>query len=175
MKDHYQFEVLGLTLDDAVGEAYDKVGRVMGLAYPAGAKVDKLAQTGIHAYKLPIPYLDKQAYNFSFSGIKSAFLNLINSYNMKGEKVSIPDLCCSFQDSVVRVLVDKTIQAALEYDVKHIIVAGGVAANQGLRKEMAKAVDSIANVKLTFPKMKYCTDNAVMIAVSGYFKKITNS
>lgn len=172
MKDHYDFTLLGQTLDDAVGEAYDKVGRVMGLTYPAGPKVDRLAAQGVHRYELPKAYLDKDAYDFSFSGIKSAVLNLLNTLKMKGEVVNIEDLCCSFQESVVEVLVDKTIQAALEYNVKHIIVAGGVAANGGLRKEMAKAVAGLQNVLLTFPKMKYCTDNAVMIAVSGYFKKI---
>jgi len=173
MKDHYEFEVLGQTLDDAVGEAYDKVGRVMGLAYPAGPKVDKLAQTGNHKYNLPLSYLDKASYDFSFSGIKSAVLNLINTCKMKNEEVNIPDLCKSFQDSVVQVLVDKTIQAAMEYKAKHIIVAGGVAANSGLRMAMTSAVNSLNDVKLTFPKMRYCTDNAVMIAVSGYFQELT--
>lgn len=174
MRDHYDFEVIGQTLDDAVGEAYDKVGRVMGLMYPAGPKVDKLARTGVHEYELPLTYLDKGSFDFSFSGIKSAVLNLINTYKMKGQEINIENLCCSFQDSVVKVLVDKTIQAALLFNAKHIIVAGGVAANSGLRDEMTKAVSNLDNVLLTFPKMKYCTDNAVMIAVSGYFKKILN-
>src|SRR5690554_3842975 len=174
MKDHYQFEILGQTLDDAVGEAYDKVGRVMGLEYPAGAKVDKLAQTGEHTYKLPLTYLDKEVYNFSFSGIKSAVLNLINTYKMKNEEINLNNLATSFQESVVKVLVDKTIQAAKEFKVKHIVTAGGVAANQGLRSSLSKAVEALEDVKLTFPKLKYCTDNAVMIAVSGYFQKLYN-
>ncbi|HEY8444962.1 MAG TPA: tRNA (adenosine(37)-N6)-threonylcarbamoyltransferase complex transferase subunit TsaD [Bacilli bacterium] len=175
MKDHYDFTVLGETLDDAVGEAYDKVGRVLGLTYPAGAKLDKLAHIGKHSYHLPLSYLDKNDYNFSFSGIKSAVLNLINSLKMKGEEVNVNDMACSFQESVVKVLVDKTIQAAKEYNVSHIIVAGGVAANSGLRAEMAKAVSNLENVKLTVPSIKYCTDNAVMIAVSGYFQYLTNN
>ena len=170
MKDHYQFQVLGQTLDDAVGEAYDKVGRVMGLDYPAGVFVDRLAQTGESSYKLPLVYLDKEGYNFSFSGLKSAVLNIINKAKMKGEAINKENLASSFQESVVTVLVDKTIHAAIEYNVKQIVVAGGVAANQGLRKGLAKAVGEIDNLKLTFPKMRYCTDNAAMIAVAGYFK-----
>lgn len=174
MRDHYQFEILGQTLDDAVGEAYDKVGRVMGLPYPGGVRVDNLAFTGKHSYKLPLVYLNKEDYNFSFSGIKSSVLNLINTLNMKNEEVNIPDLACSFQESVVQVLVDKTIKAALDYQVKHIIMAGGVAANKGLRKKMTEEVAKLENVKLTYPSLKYCTDNAVMIAVSGYFKEKLN-
>lgn len=172
MKEHYDFQVLGQTLDDAVGEAYDKVGRVMGLTYPAGVKVDNLAQTGKHSYDLPLVYLDKDDYNFSFSGLKSAVLNLINHAKMKNEEIRIPDLACSFQDAVVQVLVDKTIKAALEYQVKHIILAGGVAANKGLRSKMTERVALLPGVKLTYPSLRYCTDNAVMIAVSGYFKEL---
>lgn len=174
MKDHYQFEVLGQTLDDAVGEAYDKVGRVLELEYPAGAKLDNLALTGNHSYNLPLIYLDKNKYNFSFSGIKSAVINLVNKLKMKNEDIIKADLAASFQESVVQVLVDKTVSAAKEYHVKHVVVAGGVAANKGLRKEMKIAIDKLNGVKLTFPSMKYCTDNAAMIAVSGYFKYLLN-
>jgi N6-L-threonylcarbamoyladenine synthase len=171
MKEHYQFEILGQTLDDAIGEAFDKVGRVMGLSYPAGVKVDNLAMTGKHSYKLPLVYLDKNDFNFSFSGIKSAVLNLVNTAKMKGEELIVEDLACSFQESVVQVLVDKTIKAALQFGAKHIIMAGGVAANKGLRKRMTEEVAKLNNIKLTYPSLKYCTDNAVMIAVSGYFKE----
>ncbi len=170
MRDHYEFELLGQTLDDAVGEAYDKVGRVMGLAYPAGVKVDRLAQTGKHIYSLPLVYLDKNKYDFSFSGIKSAVLNLINTHQMKNESINIEDLATSFQESVVQVLVDKTLQAAIEYKVSHIIMAGGVAANSGLRKKMSEVVAHHKEFILTYPSLRYCTDNAVMIAVAGYFK-----
>lgn len=169
IKDHYQFEVLGQTLDDAVGEAYDKVGRVMGLEYPAGAKVDKLAHIGNPTYKLPLVYLEKENYNFSFSGLKSAVLNIINKCNMKNEELNIEDLCCSFQDSVVKVLVDKTIHAAQTYKVNQIVIAGGVAANKGLREALSAESEKI-NIKLTFPRMVFCTDNAAMVAVAGYFK-----
>lgn len=170
MKEHYQFEILGQTLDDAVGECYDKVGRVMGLDYPAGVLVDKLAHQGNPTYKLPFVYLDKESYDFSFSGLKSSVINLINTASMKGEEVNIPDLACSFQSSAVRVLVDKTIHAARAFGVKHIVVAGGVAANKGLRAVLAEEVAKLNGVELTFPSMKYCTDNAAMVAVAGYFK-----
>lgn len=170
MKEHYEFKLLGQTLDDAVGEAYDKVGRVIGLAYPAGKALDDLAMTGNPTYDLPLVYLDRDSYEFSFSGLKSAVLNVVNKANMKKEEINKANLAASFQNSVVKVLVDKTIKAALEYNVKHILVAGGVAANRGLRKALQEAVDSLKGIKLTFPSMKYCTDNAAMIAVSGYFK-----
>lgn len=168
MKEHYSFEVLGETFDDAVGEAYDKVGRVMNLQYPAGAKVDKLAHEGTPTYHLPV-YEDKDSYNFSFSGLKSAVLNLVNQANMKGEEINIANLASSFQDSITRVLTEKTIKAAKEYHVNQIVVAGGVAANKGLRERLGEAAAK-ENIKLSFPKMVYCTDNAAMIAVAGYFK-----
>lgn len=171
IKDHYDFEILGETLDDAVGEAYDKVGRVMNLEYPAGAKIDKLAHVGSPTYPLPLVYVDKDSYDFSFSGMKSAVLNLVNKAKMKNEEINNADLAASFQTRVVKVLTDKTIKAAKEYNVKQIVVAGGVAANQGLRSSL-KAAAEYNNIKLTFPKMVYCTDNAAMIAVAGYFKYI---
>lgn len=171
IKDHYEFEILGETLDDAVGEAYDKVGRVMNLEYPAGAKIDKLAHIGNSTYPLPLVYVDKDGYDFSFSGMKSAVLNLVNRAKMKNEEINNADLAASFQSKVVKVLTDKTIKAALEYKVNQIVVAGGVAANQGLRTSLKEAAEA-NNIKLTFPKMIYCTDNAAMIAVAGYFKYI---
>ena len=171
MKDHYDFTLLGETLDDAVGEAYDKVGRVLELTYPAGAKVDKLSFEGSPSYKLPVVLLDKDSYNFSLSGLKSAVINTVNKCNMKGEEINKADLACSFQTSVIKVLVSKTIKAAKEYGVKQVVVAGGVAANKGLRLALASAVEAeLPNVELSFPSMKYCTDNAAMIAVAGYFK-----
>lgn len=175
MRDHYQFELLGQTLDDAVGEAYDKVGRVMGLPYPAGPVVDKLALEGEATYKLPYVYLDKEDFNFSFSGLKSAVLNLINTAHMKGETINVSNLCASFQNSVTRVLVDKTILAAKTYNAKQVIVAGGVAANKGLRNLMKTEVEKLGNVSLSFPEFKYCTDNAAMIAVAGYFQDKSHS
>ena len=169
MKEHYDFEVLGQTFDDAIGEAYDKVGRVMGFNYPAGKSVDDSAHLGSPCYPLPV-YHDMSDYNFSFSGIKSGVLNLVNKARMKGEEINISDLAASFQDSVSTVLVSKTVKACLDYNAKHVIVAGGVAANRGLREKMAMEISKLKDVQLTFPSFKYCTDNAVMIAVSGYFK-----
>jgi N6-L-threonylcarbamoyladenine synthase len=170
MKEHYRFEILGQTLDDAVGECYDKVGRVMGLDYPAGALVDRLAHEGRPSYRLPLIYLDRDGYDFSFSGLKSAVINLLNTAKMKGEQVNNADLAASFQNSVVQVLTDKTIKAAVQYGVKQIVIAGGVAANRGLREAMSAAVERLPGVRLTYPSLKYCTDNAAMIAVAGYFK-----
>ncbi|MFY9422075.1 MAG: tRNA (adenosine(37)-N6)-threonylcarbamoyltransferase complex transferase subunit TsaD [Bacilli bacterium] len=175
MRDHYQFEVLGETLDDAVGECYDKVGRVMGLDYPAGALVDELAQRGKPAYKLPLIYLDKDSYDFSFSGLKSAVINLLNTAKMKNEEVNLADLARSFQDSAVKVLTDKTIRAAKEHNARQIIVAGGVAANRGLREALQAEVKKLDGVALSFPSLKYCTDNAAMIAVAAYFKHRTEN
>ena len=169
MKEHYDFEVLGQTLDDAIGEAYDKVGRVMNFNYPAGKAVDEAAHMGQHTYTLPV-YNNKDDYNFSFSGIKSGVLNLVNKCKMKNEEIRINDLAFTFQETVVKVLTDKTIKAALEYNVNHIIVAGGVAANKGLREKLAEEVSKLKGIELTFPSFKYCTDNAAMIDVSGYFK-----
>lgn len=174
MRDHYDFEILGKTMDDAVGEAYDKVGRVMGLPYPGGKYVDQLALQGTPRYQLPLVYLDKDSYNFSFSGVKSAVINLINQSKMKNEELNLADLAASFQTVATTVLVDKTIQAAQEYNAKHIIVAGGVAANRGLRNLMKEKVSQLPGVVLTFPSFEYCTDNAAMIAVSGYFKYLKN-
>ena len=173
MKDHYDFTLIGETLDDAVGESYDKVGRVMNLEYPAGAKVDKLAHEGKPTYKLPYVFMDKDSYNFSFSGLKSAVLNVCNKAKMKGEELNIPDLACSFQTSVVTVLSEKAIRAAKEYGCKQIVVAGGVAANRGLRETLAIGCEK-NGIELSFPKMVYCTDNAAMIATAGYFKYILN-
>ncbi len=173
MKEHYSFEVLGQTMDDAIGEAYDKVGRVIGFNYPAGKPVDEAAHRGKPNYHLPV-YENMDDYNFSFSGIKSGVLNFVNKCNMKGEKYDVDDLAASFQDSVTSVLVNKTVKACLDYNIKHVIVAGGVAANKGLREKMKKAIDTLDGVQLTFPSFKYCTDNAVMIAVSGYFKEKLN-
>lgn len=174
IKDHYDFKVLGETLDDAVGEAYDKVGRVMNLEYPAGAKIDKLAHIGNPSYPLPLVYVDKDTYDFSFSGMKSAVLNLVNKAKMKNEEINNADLAASFQSKVVKVLTDKTIKAAKDFKVNQVVVAGGVAANQGLRTSLKNACEE-NNIKLTFPKMVYCTDNAAMIAVAGYFKYLNKN
>lgn len=173
MKQHYDFEVLGETLDDAVGEAYDKVARVVEVGYPGGPILDKMAKLGQPSYPLPHVKLGKDSYDFSFSGLKSAVINLHNKYKLRGEKLNYNDLACSFQDAVVDVLVSKTVRAAKEYEAKQVLIAGGVAANSGLRMKMQEAMDKIG-VKLTVPSIKNCTDNAAMIGVAGYFQDFTS-
>lgn len=167
MKEDYSFEFLGGTLDDAVGEAYDKVARVVGLKYPGGPEIDKLAHIGEDNYNLPLP-LDDDSYNFSFSGLKSAVINLNHNEQMRGNIVNKENLACSFQNRVVEILTKKTMKALKEKNVKNLIVAGGVAANKGLREKLTELCQK-ENVNLTVPSIKYCTDNAVMIGAAGYF------
>ena len=162
MKKPFSFEVIGQTLDDAIGEAYDKVGRVLHLPYPGGPVIDKMAKIGTHQYNLPLP-LNDDSYNFSFSGLKSAVINLCHNATQRGEEIVPEDLACSFQEVALDVLVSKTIKAAKDYNVKEILVAGGVSANQGLREKLTKE----SPIKVLFPPMKYCTDNAAMIASAG--------
>ncbi len=167
MKDHLEFEKLGATLDDAVGECYDKVARVMNIPYPGGPLVDKLAHEGKDSYKLPIP-LDDGSYNFSFSGLKSAVINLVHNEEQRGNKINKKDLAASFQNVVVETLTKKTMKALKEHDVKNLIVAGGVAANKGIREKLMQLCEK-EDIALSFPDMKYCTDNAAMIAAVGYY------
>jgi N6-L-threonylcarbamoyladenine synthase len=167
MKEHFSFEKLGETQDDAVGEAYDKVARVLGLPYPGGPIVDKLARNGIEEYHFPRPMIDSNDFNFSFSGLKSHVINLSHNMKQRNEEINVENFCASFQEAVTDVLVQKTIQAKEQYSVKQILVAGGVAANSGLRKKMK---ERITDVPVYFPKMKYCTDNAAMISIAGYHK-----
>lgn len=164
MKDVMQFEVIGTTYDDAVGEANDKVARVMGLPYPGGPAIDRLAKNGKHRYVLPSPLKD-ETFNFSFSGLKSAVINLVHNAKQRGEEIIPEDLARSFQDVVVDVLVEKTLHAAKKYQVKQIVLAGGVAANSQLRQVLTEACQhEIPNVALTIPPLWCCTDNAAMIA-----------
>ncbi|MCK9235562.1 MAG: tRNA (adenosine(37)-N6)-threonylcarbamoyltransferase complex transferase subunit TsaD [Acholeplasmataceae bacterium] len=167
IKDHLEIEMLGTTLDDAVGEAYDKVARTLGLSYPGGPIIDKLAQEGEDTYHLPRVYLDKDRFDFSFSGLKSAVINVVHNANQKGETIRVNDMCRSFQESVLDVLVDKTKRAAELLDVKQIILAGGVAANQGLRKRIQS---EIKKRELLIPSLIYCTDNAAMIGIAAYYQ-----
>ncbi len=162
MKSEFSFEVIGQTLDDAIGEAYDKVGRVLHLPYPGGPVIDRLARAGKHTYALPLP-LNDESYHFSFSGLKSAIINLCHNATQRGEEIIPEDFARSFQDVALDVLISKTIKAAKDYNVKEIIVAGGVSANSGLREKLTKE----SPIKVLFPPMKYCTDNAAMIASAG--------
>ena len=167
MKEDYSFERIGGTLDDAVGEAYDKVARVLGLDYPGGPLVDKLAHEGEDLYPLPLP-MDDDSYNFSFSGLKSAVINLVHNEKQRGNEINTANLACSFQSRVVEILTKKTMRAIKEKGVKELIIAGGVAANKGLREQFQELCDK-EGIELTIPAIKYCTDNAAMIGAAGYF------
>ena len=169
MKDHFKFEIMGETLDDAVGEAYDKVARVVGLPYPGGPHVDRLAHEGKDTYNLPRVYLEDGSFNFSFSGLKSAVINLNHNLHQRGEEVNVNDLCASFQNSVTEVLVNKTLKLADKFNVKNIIVAGGVSANKGLKERFMEHSQSY---NISIPSIKYCTDNAAMIAAAGYYQNL---
>ena len=167
MTEHYKFQKLGGTLDDAIGECYDKVARVIGLEYPGGPKLDKLAKSGKPTYKLPIPLHD-DSYNFSFSGLKSAVINLAHNEEQRGNKLNKEDLAASFQKVAVESVISKTKKAIKDNNIKYLIVAGGVAANQILRKEIENLGEEM-NIEVSIPPMKYCTDNATMIAAAGYY------
>lgn len=166
MKEHFSFEVIGETLDDAVGEAYDKVARVVGLPYPGGPHVDRLAHEGVDTYHLPRVYLDG-TYNFSFSGLKSAVINLVHNEKQRGNEIDSKNLCASFQASVTEVLVRKTLALAREKNCENIIVAGGVSANKGLKERFALEGEGF---NISIPSIKYCTDNAAMIACAGFYQ-----
>ena len=167
MEEDYSFKRIGGTLDDAVGEAYDKVARVVGLSYPGGPIVDKKAHEGKNTYHLPLP-LNDDSYDFSFSGIKSAVINLVHNEKQRGNVINVENLCASFQHSVVEILTKKTMRALKEFGVNNLIVAGGVAANKGLREKLT-SLCSEENINLIIPSMKHCTDNAAMIGAAGYY------
>ncbi|MCI8347105.1 MAG: tRNA (adenosine(37)-N6)-threonylcarbamoyltransferase complex transferase subunit TsaD [Bacilli bacterium] len=167
MKDHYKFEKLGGTLDDAVGECYDKVARVIGLEYPGGPKIDQLACGGTPSYQLPVPLRD-DSYNFSFSGLKSAVINLNHNLEQRKESINRENLAASFQKVAVESLILKTRKALIENNIRNLIVAGGVAASTGLREKI-KDLQEELSLNVTIPSMKYCTDNATMIAAAGYY------
>ena len=167
MEEDYSFKRIGGTLDDAVGEAYDKVARVVGLSYPGGPIVDKKAHEGKNTYHLPLP-LNDDSYDFSFSGIKSAVINLVHNEKQRGNVIDVENLCASFQHSVVEILTKKTMRALKEFGVNNLIVAGGVAANKGLREKLT-SLCSEENINLIIPSMKHCTDNAAMIGAAGYY------
>lgn len=167
MDEDYSFKKIGATLDDAVGEAYDKVAKILGLEYPGGPKVDKLAKIGHDTYSLPYP-LDDNTYNFSFSGIKSAVVNLVHNEKQRNNEIRVNDVCTTFQNRVIKVITKKTMHAIKEYHVKNLVVAGGVAANSALREELEKLCCE-NGIALSVPQMKYCTDNAAMIGAAAYY------
>ncbi|CAM4204602.1 tRNA (adenosine(37)-N6)-threonylcarbamoyltransferase complex transferase subunit TsaD [Listeria booriae] len=168
MREHGRFDIIGETRDDAAGEAYDKVARTLGLTYPGGVQIDKLAATGEDSFHFPRAMMDDASYDFSFSGLKSSFINTVHNLRQKEMALNEADLAASFQASVVDVLVAKTIRAAKEYDVKQLLLAGGVAANRGLRERLTEQVASeLPDVTLIIPPLSLCGDNAAMIAAAG--------
>ncbi|KAB8125695.1 tRNA (adenosine(37)-N6)-threonylcarbamoyltransferase complex transferase subunit TsaD [Gracilibacillus oryzae] len=166
MKEHGSFQIIGETRDDAAGEAYDKVARTLKLPYPGGPKIDQLAQDGQSVIDFPRAWLEEGSYDFSFSGLKSAVINTLHNAEQRGEQYLQEDIAASFQASVVEVLVEKTYRAAKNHGVKQVIVAGGVAANKGLRKAMEEKFAGEASA-LMFPPISLCTDNAAIIAAAG--------
>ncbi|NLG82290.1 MAG: tRNA (adenosine(37)-N6)-threonylcarbamoyltransferase complex transferase subunit TsaD [Bacilli bacterium] len=169
MKDHYEFEIIGSTRDDAVGEAYDKVARVVGLPYPGGPQIDKLAQVGEDTYHLPRVMLEQDNFDFSFSGLKTYVINFVHNAEQRNEPIYKENLAKSFQEAVIDILVGKTFKAIEQYPVKQLLVAGGVAANSGLRNRLNEEIKKYPDIELVIPPLKYCTDNAAMIGVAGYF------
>ncbi|MBS4216681.1 tRNA (adenosine(37)-N6)-threonylcarbamoyltransferase complex transferase subunit TsaD [Neobacillus rhizophilus] len=167
MKEHGHFEVIGETRDDAAGEAYDKVARTLNLPYPGGPHIDRLAHEGRPTIDLPRAWLEEGSYDFSFSGLKSAVINTVHNAEQRGETIAPENLAASFQESVIDVLVTKTVRAVAEYGVNQILLAGGVAANKGLRAALEKAFLDKADVELVIPPLSLCTDNAAMIAAAG--------
>lgn len=174
VKDYTEYEMVGRTRDDAAGEAFDKVARTLGLSYPGGPEIDRLYKIGNpNAIQFPRVYLENNSYDFSFSGLKTAVLNYLNQARQKGEEIRVEDVAASFQQAVIEVLVDKSIRLAKERKTDKIVLAGGVAANQGLRELLSKRGKE-ENIEIFYPSIKLCTDNAAMIGSAAYFNFINN-
>ena len=172
VKDYGVYEIIGRTRDDAAGEAFDKVARAIGLGYPGGPKVDKLAREGNpHAITFPRAKIADAPDDFSFSGLKSAVLNYLNQAQMKGEEVNKADVAASFQQSVIDVLTDHTIQAANRLGIDKVAIAGGVASNSSLRRQMKEVCEKYGKT-FYYPSPIYCTDNAAMIGAAAYYEFI---
>ena len=167
MKDHLEFDIIGQTKDDAIGEAFDKVARVLGLSYPGGVSIDKLSKVGKKSYTLPRPLAD-HSYDYSFSGLKTAVINLVHKIKQNGEEVNVEDMATSFQTTAVDLLLDKALPAVKEYDVKQVVLAGGVSANSYLRSEIVRRLKD-DDVEVVIPPIWCTTDNAAMIAKVGYY------
>lgn len=177
VKDYGEFEILGRTRDDAAGEAFDKVARAIGLGYPGGPKIDKIAKQGNpHAIEFPRAHIEDAPYDFSFSGLKSAVLNYLNQCRMKGEEYVQADVAASFQQAVVDVLVGNAMQAAHDRNIRRFAIAGGVASNSALRAAMKQACEE-NGIDFYYPSPILCTDNAAMIGCAAYYeyKKGTRS
>ncbi len=167
MKNHLDFEIIGETRDDAVGESFDKVARVLGLPYPGGVEIDKLAKVGKHSYKLPTPMHDGTL-NFSYSGLKTAVINLVHKLEQNGEKVIIEDMAKSFQDVAIGMIIERVKKATELYEINQIVLAGGVSANSYLRSEITKEFEK-TKIEVIIPPIWCTTDNAAMIAKVGEY------
>ena len=173
VNDYTDFEIIGKTRDDAAGEALDKAGRTMGLAYPGGISIDKISKQGNeNAFKFPHPRVSGSEYDFSFSGLKTSVINTVHNAKQKGEEINIPDLAASFQKSVVDCLIQNLEKAAIDKNFKKIVIAGGVSANSKLRREAEKLCQK-HKWQLYLPELKYCGDNAAMIGSQGYYEFIS--
>ena len=176
MKEDYSFEKIGSTLDDSVGEAYDKVSRLLGTGYPGGPAIDKLAHIGEITYKLPMPKND-DTLDFSYSGLKSAVINLIHNMDQRNQDYKKEDIAASFQDVATNILIKKVKLALKQYpEVKTFVAAGGVAANSGLREKLQDLLTKKhKDIDLILPKLALCGDNAAMIGMCAYYKIISNT
>ncbi len=172
VKSYGEYEIIGRTRDDAAGEAFDKVARAIGLGYPGGPKIDKAAREGNpEAIRFPRAKVEGSEYDFSFSGLKSAVLNYLNSCEMKGEEINVPDVAASFQKAVIDVLAEHSLAAVKEYGYDKFAIAGGVASNSALRRALEKECAK-RGVAFYSPSPIFCTDNAAMIGVAGYYDYI---
>jgi len=167
MKNDWDYEVIGETCDDAIGEAYDKAARVLGLGYPGGPVMDRMGRQGKEHYHLPTPKTARP-YDFSFSGLKTAVLQLVQREEKAGREIIKEDVAYAFQETALGSLVDKTCAAVKEYRPAMLVLAGGVAANSRLREMISERMEEIPDTELIIPPLKYCTDNAAMIGAAGY-------
>ena len=171
VQDYTHYHILGHTVDDAAGEAFDKVARTLGLPYPGGPSVANAAKTGDpKAYRLPVPHVEGK-YNVSFSGLKTAVLNEVNQAQMKGTDINVPDLAASFQERIAGILAEKLLLAAADTGAKQVCLAGGVAANGRLRQLVNDGAQKLG-AKIYLPELKFCGDNGAMIAAQGYYQYI---
>lgn len=168
VRDYVDFELVGRTIDDAVGEAFDKISRAMGIGYPGGPVIDRLAKEGRETIAFPRVMLSEDSYDFSFSGLKTAVLNYLNSTKLKGEEIIVPDVAKSFQEAVVDVLVEKTFRLARQRQLDKIVISGGVSANSRIREAFDER-GKREGVEIFYPNRELCTDNAAMIASAGYY------
>lgn len=172
VKNYTNFSLIGSTVDDAVGEAFDKVARVLGLSYPGGVNIDRYAKEGMANIEFAHKNILANTYNFSFSGIKTAVINYVHNQKQKGEEISVPNVSASFQSFVVSELAGKTIKATLNSGYGKLVVAGGVSANSFLKQKLSEECEK-NNIQLFMPELKYCTDNAAMIGAMAYFELIS--